>query len=89
MNLDLCDEKIKKKCDSFYKKAFLERSEYLNKLKEENKMLKSNDILNNQKIKDLKKKYEKEIAEYKNKIKILEERVSSLEYKQVDMFGEV
>ena len=24
MNLDLCDEKIKKKCDSFYKKAFLE-----------------------------------------------------------------
>lgn len=59
------------------------------KLVEENTMLKSNDILNKQKIKELKKQHEKELTEYKNKIKILEERVSSLEYKQVDMFGEV
>jgi len=32
---DLCDEKTRKKCNSFYKEAFLNRSEYIKQLNEE------------------------------------------------------
>ncbi len=57
------------------------------KLVAENTTLKSNEILNNQAIKNLKNKYEKEIKEKNKKIKELESKVSAYESKQIDIFG--
>ncbi len=42
MNKELCNSETKKKCDSFYKEAFLNRKDYIQMLEKENTQLKEN-----------------------------------------------
>lgn len=42
MNEELCNSDTKKKCDSFYKDAFLDRTKYIQSLEQENTQLKEN-----------------------------------------------
>lgn len=55
----------------------------------ENTMLKSDNYILRNKSKENDKKYLKTIEEKNKRIKELKERISSLEYKQIDIFGEI
>ncbi len=59
------------------------------KLEAENTMLKSDNYILRNKSKENDKKYLKIIEEKNKRIKELEERLSSLECKQIDIFNEI
>lgn len=63
--------------------------ENFNKLLSENTALKSDNYILKNRLKENDKKYLKVIEEKDKVIKELKERISSLEYKQADIFGDI
>lgn len=64
MNEELCSASTKKKCDSFYKKAFMYRKKYIEQLQQENTQLKENNISRELIRKRIKEIYEEYLQEY-------------------------